>query len=276
MSYPSGSGGNSQQNPFQYQMYLQQIEFERYQNARMNLNPGNEVPNEDEKKKEEKNCRWSEIQARSLIKEWKENVTELESSRNRQAWTKIINNVNKNGPKKTVNQAKKKLSNLKDAYKKAKDNNKKSGAAPDFPQFYNDFDEILSCRPIVELDLVREVGVAVEEENNDENINVVGEGIEAEEERNQDDDVVDNGKKIAKKRKNCTDNDGKKAKKVKENFKDKFLEMQERQMDAFAESDQRNREFLVELEEQQRKAAAEEKQRDREFFMQLATLLGKK
>ena len=137
MSYPSGSGGNSQQNPFEYQMYLQQMEFERYQNARMNLNPGNEVAKEDEKKKEEKNCRWSEIQARSLIKEWKENVTELESSRNRQAWTKIINNVNKNGPKKTVNQAKKKLSNLKDTYKKAKDNNKKSGAAPDFPKFNN-------------------------------------------------------------------------------------------------------------------------------------------
>lgn len=49
MSYPSGSGGNSQQNPCQYQMYLQQIEFERYHNARMNFNPGNEVANEDEK-----------------------------------------------------------------------------------------------------------------------------------------------------------------------------------------------------------------------------------
>eukprot|EP00795_Rhopilema_esculentum_P001249 gene1249-15628_t len=254
MSYPSGSGGNSQQNPFQYQMYLQQIEFECYQNGCMSLNPGNEVANEDEKKKEENNCRWSEIQARSLIKEWKENVPELESSRNRQAWTKIINNVNKNGPKKTVNQAKKKLSNLKYTYKKAKDNNKKSGATPDFPQFYNDFDEILSCRPLVKLDLVREVGVGVEE---------VEEGIEAEEERNQDDDVVDNGKKLAKKRKTCMENDGKKAKKVKENFKDKLLEIQERQMDAFAESDQRNREFLVELEEQQKKAAAEEKQRNR-------------
>ena len=67
MSYPSGSGGNSQQNPFQY---LQQIEFERYQNARMNLNPGNEVANKDEKKKEEQNCPWSEIQAGSLIKEF--------------------------------------------------------------------------------------------------------------------------------------------------------------------------------------------------------------
>ena len=87
---------------------------------------------------------------------------------------------------------------------------------------------------------------------------MVEEGIEDEEERNQDDGAVDNGKKIAKKRKNCMENDGKKAKKVKENFQDKFLEMQERQMNAFAESDQRNREFLVELEEQQRKAAAEE------------------
>ena len=52
--------------------------------------------------------------------------------------------------------------------------------------------------------------------------------------------------------------------------------MQERQMEALKESDQRNREFLVQLEEQQRKAAIEEKERDREFFMQLATLLAKK
>ena len=35
-------------------MYLQQIEFERYQNARMNLNPWNEVANGDEKKKRKK------------------------------------------------------------------------------------------------------------------------------------------------------------------------------------------------------------------------------
>ena len=51
----------------------------------------------------------------------------------------------------------------------------------------------------------------------------------------------------------------KRQKKVKENFKDKFLEMHERQMEALKESDQRNREFLVQLEEQQRKAAIEEK-----------------
>ena len=59
-------------------------------------------------------------------------------------------------------------------------------------------------------------------------------------------------------------------------FKDKFLEMQERNVEALAEFDRRNREFSLELEEQQRKAEAEETQRDREVFMQLATLLGKK
>eukprot|EP00795_Rhopilema_esculentum_P003532 gene3532-2016_t len=188
----------------------------------MALNPEDALDSSKGKKeKEVKNCRWSEKETRSLIKEWKDNVTELESSRNRQAWLKIINNVNKNGPKKTVEQAKKKLSNLKDGYKKAKENNRKSGAAPDFPPFFEDFDEVLSCRPIVELDLVREVGVAVEEDNSCEDRSVVEKG---------------------------------------------FLEMQERQMEALRESDQRNREFLMQLEEQQRKAAIGEKERDRIFY----------
>ena len=52
--------------------------------------------------------------------------------------------------------------------------------------------------------------------------------------------------------------------------------MQERQIEAFKESDQQNREFLIKLEEQQQQHATEEKQRDRDFFMQLATLLAKK
>ena len=71
----------------------------------------------------------------------------------------------------------------------------------------------------------------------------------------------------------CTGQNDEKGKKSQ---RDKFLEMQERQMEALKESDQRNREFLVQLEEQQRKAAIEETERDREFFMQLATLLTKK
>ena len=59
-------------------------------------------------------------------------------------------------------------------------------------------------------------------------------------------------------------------------FKEKCLEMQEKQMEAAVESDRQNRDLLLKLAEQHEKAAAEEKQRDREFFMQLATLLAKK
>ena len=39
--------------------------------------------------------------------------------------------------KKTIDQCKKKLSKIKDAYKKSKDNNKKSGTSPQFCSFYS-------------------------------------------------------------------------------------------------------------------------------------------
>ena len=245
MSYPYSFPGSSRENnypphSFQYRMYMQQMEFECYQNERLVLNPGNALESSNGKKeKEGKNCRWSERQTRSLIKEWKDNVTELESSRNRQAWLKIISNENKNGPDKTVDQAKKKLSNLKDAYKKAKENNRKSGAAPEFPPFFEDFDEILSCRPIVELDLVKEVGVAVVRDTSCEDRVVVERGVEdveLVEELNQEgnrtddrcgdhyadevcdedesnDDADNNGNKKRKKRMSCTGKNGEKAKK---------------------------------------------------------------
>ena len=79
MLYLSGPEGNSQQNPFQYQINLQQIEFERYQNARFNLNPWNEVA-----EKRGKKLSLFRDSSKSLIKEWKENVTELESNPNGQ------------------------------------------------------------------------------------------------------------------------------------------------------------------------------------------------
>ena len=279
------------------------MEFERYQNERMVLNPGNALESSNGKEeKEGKNCRWSERQTRSLIKEWKDNGTELESSQNRQAWLNIISNVNKNGPDKTVDQAKKKLSNLKDAYKKQRRTIDRAVQLQSFLHSLRILMKFLSCRPIVELDLVRDVGVAVVRDTSCEDRVVVERGaedVELVEELNQEgnrtddrrgdhyadevcdedesnDDADNNGNKKREKRMSCTGKNGEKAKKVKENFKDKFLEMQERQMEALKESDQRNREFLVQLEEQQRKAAIEEKERDREFFMQLATLLAKK
>ena len=47
-------------------------------------------------------------------------------------WNRIVNDINLIGPKKTINQAKKKTNNLKDAYRKAEGDTKKSGTAPAF------------------------------------------------------------------------------------------------------------------------------------------------
>ena len=77
--------------------------------------------------------------------------------------------VDKQGPTKTIQQCKAKLRTLKDAYKKAKDNNTKTGTAPMTCPFYNDIDGILGTRDIVKLPEVREVGV-----NEDDHINPSG------------------------------------------------------------------------------------------------------
>ena len=47
---------------------------------------------------------------------------------------------------------------MKDAYKSAKDNNKLTGASPIYSPFYDDFDEILSCRDVVNMPNISEVG----------------------------------------------------------------------------------------------------------------------
>ena len=49
--------------------------------------------------------------------------------------------------------------NLKDLYKQAKDDNKKTGRSPVFSPQYQDFDEILGTRDVISLQHIREVGV---------------------------------------------------------------------------------------------------------------------
>ena len=102
------------------------------------------------------------------MKLWKEKLKEIESSRSNEAWKFIMTKVNEAGPaQKTAKQCKDKIRNLKDAYKKAKANNKTSGASPEFTPFFDDFDEMLATRDVIELPLVTEVGLeddVVEEE----------------------------------------------------------------------------------------------------------------
>ena len=46
-------------------------------------------------------------------------------------------------PAKTIKQCKDKMRNVKDAYKRAKESNKKTGAAPSFPPYFTQIDKFL-------------------------------------------------------------------------------------------------------------------------------------
>ena len=77
--------------------------------------------------------KWNYGQTSTLINFWKSNIDNIdyiESPISNNIWAKIKLKVDKQGPTKTIKQCKASLRTLKDAYKKAKDNNVKTGAAP--------------------------------------------------------------------------------------------------------------------------------------------------
>ena len=55
-------------------------------------------------------------------------------------------------------QCRNKICNLKDIYKNVKENNTKTGSSPMFPQYFHDFEEVLSCRAVVNTPQTIEVG----------------------------------------------------------------------------------------------------------------------
>ena len=110
--------------------------------------------------------KWNYGQTSTLKHFWKDNIDNIESPISNNSWTEIKLKVDKQGPTKTVKQCKAKLRTLKDAYKKSKDKNAKTGTAPMICPFYNDIDGILVTRDIVKLPDVREVGM-----NEDDHIN---------------------------------------------------------------------------------------------------------
>ena len=81
----------------------------------------------DEELDTKKRERWSKKQTEMLVKSWKHHFEELGSTRLHSAWAKIRAAVNKHGPEKSTKQIKSKIKNLKDVYKRCKDNNKTSG-----------------------------------------------------------------------------------------------------------------------------------------------------
>ena len=75
-------------------------------------------------------------QAHQLVAMWKENIQGIESGKSRVIYAKIKAEIDTLGTPKTTKQVREKLRNLKDSYKKAKENNRKSGSAPEFAAIY--------------------------------------------------------------------------------------------------------------------------------------------
>lgn len=113
------------------------------------------VESEASKKTRDK---WSKAQTHRLVALWKENFHELESGKSRQVYIKMKTEIDGLGTAKTSKQIREKLRNLKDNYKRAKENNNKSGASPEFPAFYHDFDEMLSDRDVMKIPELKQIG----------------------------------------------------------------------------------------------------------------------
>ena len=131
---------------------------------------GNKKNDEKENKKvSNKRTResWNYAQTAALVKLWKENIQLIESSI---IWHTIQIEVSKLGIEKSKRQCIDKLRNLKDQYKRAKENNRTSGAAPKTSPFFGDFDEILGTRDIVNIPEFKEVGVVEPFGNNSDEI----------------------------------------------------------------------------------------------------------
>ena len=90
--------------------------------------------------------KWSRAQTDTLVNSWKEEFDELENNRNPLAWKRILRDINYKGGKKSMDQLKKKLRNLKDRFKEAKKRSKSSRGRRHFPKYYDIFNDLLGAR----------------------------------------------------------------------------------------------------------------------------------
>ena len=99
---------------------------------------------------------------------WKDLYPQIETFKQPSAWLKVKQEIDKKGLSKSNTQIKSKLRNMKDAYKKAKDNNSQTGTSPIYPPFYNDFEEMLGSTDMIKLKYVKEVGTGLSPDKTDE------------------------------------------------------------------------------------------------------------
>lgn len=248
--------------------------------------------------------KWSKQQTSALIETWKENFEEIQSFKAPHAWTKIKNKIDEHGTVKTVDQIKNKLKTLKDAYKKAKDNNRTTGNNPMTCKFYDEIDEIFSMRHAVQLPEVKEIGAEINAAKTGETQTIEHLQDEAlfsprsprslfhpQLEMDEYDDTLDTSTSASAKdsdhlnssftdelkeeerqnrKRKVTTGKSEKEKKPKPDKIDKSLE---KIVKLFKESEENQQKFFKEIINTQRKIDTEEKARDQAFFLQLATLL---
>ena len=87
--------------------------------------------------------KWNYGQTSTLIYFWNNNIGNIESLISNNIWDEIKLKVEQQGPTKTKKQCKANLRALKNAYKKAEDNNVKTETTPLTRSFYNDIHVIL-------------------------------------------------------------------------------------------------------------------------------------
>ena len=101
---------------------------------------------------------------------WKDHYKELESIKQHSIWILIRNKIDVAGKQKILKEIKTKIRNLKDAYEACKDNNKKTGRSPTFCPCFQDIDEILGTRNVVNFPHAREVEKIENQVENQENM----------------------------------------------------------------------------------------------------------
>ena len=153
---------------------------------------------EEPEGKKSKRDKWTKAQTNILVGMWKDNLSDIESSKANVIWTKIKTKVDKLGTVKTIKQCMIKIRNLKDTFKKAKEKNKKSGCEAQFPEHYDTFDDAIGHRDAVHLRKAIDVGTK-EDSDIDESLEKQGEDCESDEEDNIE---VSSGSNATRKRKN--------------------------------------------------------------------------
>ena len=93
-----------------------------------------------------------------LVSLWQESIGILKSSCSHRIWVRTKAAVDNLDPAKTIKKSRDKMRNLKDVYKRAKESNKKNRAAPCFPPYFTETDEIGRCRDALNFPEKTEVG----------------------------------------------------------------------------------------------------------------------